>query len=110
METIEEWVEGLKNSNKLIIVEGKKDKKALENFGIKNIKFLSGSIYKFIESIREKEVILLFDLDPEGKRLYSIFNKELSKRGIKIDHKFREFLFRTKLTNIEGLIHYINYE
>ena len=107
MKDIFEWIEELKNSDKLIIVEGKKDKKALEKLDIKNIKTIKGPLYKFIESIKSKEVILLLDLDKEGKKLYKRLKTQLQKRGIKIDHKFREFLFKTRLSQIEGITHYI---
>lgn len=107
MKDIFEWIDELKNSDKLIIVEGKKDKKALEELDIKNIKILKGPLYKFIESIKQKEVILLLDLDKEGKKLYKTLKAQFQKRGIKIDHKFRKFLFKTKLSQIEGITHYL---
>ncbi len=107
MKNLFEWIEELKDSKKLIIVEGKKDKKALEKLDIKNIKFVKGPLYKFIESIRQKEVILLLDLDKEGKKLYAKLKLGLQKRGIKINYKFRKFLFKTRLSQIEGINNYI---
>lgn len=106
-----EWITLLKNSNKLIIVEGKKDKMALEELGIKNIICLKNAIYKEIEEITEnnKEVIILTDLDKMGKKLYSKLKKGLTERGVRVDNHFREFLFKnTKLRQIEGIISYIN--
>ena len=104
METIEDWISKLKSCNKLIIVEGKKDKKTLENFGITNIITFSNSPYFHMENIKEKEVIILTDLDSEGKKLYSILRHGLQKRGVKIDRKFREFLFKkTRISHIEGI-------
>lgn len=103
------WLESLKNSNKLIIVEGLKDLSTLKKLGIKNIKAISKKpLYKFIEEINNKEVIILTDLDKEGKKLYSILKHNLQRNGIKIDNNFREYLFKnSKLTQIEGLISYI---
>ena len=43
------WIEALRNSNKLKIVEGKKDILALESFGIKNIRQIDKPLYSFIE-------------------------------------------------------------
>ena len=104
MNTIEDWIQKLRESRKLIIVEGKKDKEALESFGIKNIVTFSNSSYLSIENINEKEVIILTDLDAHGKKLYSILRNNLQKNGIKIDNKFRKFLFKeTNITNIESL-------
>ncbi len=109
MESIQDWVYSLKNTNNLILVEGEKDKSALNKLGITNILAVSKTpTYKIIESIQQKEVIILTDLDKEGKKLYSILRHQLQKHGVKIDSAFREFLFKeTNLTQIEGLTHYL---
>ncbi|MEM3126758.1 MAG: toprim domain-containing protein [Candidatus Woesearchaeota archaeon] len=97
------------NENKIILVEGNKDKIALKKFGIKNkIIILNKPLFKIVENIAEntKQVILLTDLDSEGKKLYSKIKKDLQKFGVKIDDKFREFLFKTNLRQIEGMKKY----
>jgi len=110
---VEEWVSKLKNSDKLIIVEGKKDKAALEELGIKNIVILRNAIYKDVENIvnnGDKEIVILTDLDKMGKKLYARLKRDLTERGITIDNYFREFLFKhTRLRQIEGIIRYIKY-
>ena len=99
----------LQNSNKLIIVEGKKDLITLRKLEIKNIITINKPIFQIVESIKEKEVIILTDIDKTGKRLYSKLRHDLQRRGIKIDNRFRNFLIQeTNLTNIEGLIKYRN--
>lgn len=105
---MKEWLEKLKNSKKLIIVEGKKDKIALEKLGVKNVVSISRKpIYVFVESIDAKEVIILTDLDKEGRKLYHVLKHNLQKKGVKIDYYFREYLFKnSKITQIEGLVHY----
>tara|TARA_Y100000310_G_scaffold159627_1_gene159295 strand:- start:55715 stop:56062 length:348 start_codon:yes stop_codon:yes gene_type:complete len=103
-------IQEIKESNKLVIVEGKKDKISLNKLGIKNIITLSKPLYLIIEEIsnNHKEAIILTDLDKQGKKLYGILRHNLQKRGVKIDNRFREFLFKnTKLSNIEGLNTYI---
>jgi len=110
MNDLEDWLIKLKASNKLILVEGKKDKKALEAFDIYNILTINKPIYQLVEEIalNGKECILLVDLDKEGKKLYSKFKHGLQKNGVKVDSKFREFLFKnTNLSNIEGLKTYV---
>ena len=105
-----EELEILNNSEKIIIVEGKKDKKALEKLDITNVVTLKMPIFQQCEEIAKehKEVIILTDLDKEGKRLYSMIKKNLERNGVKIDDRFRNFLFKeTKLTQIEGLLTYI---
>ncbi|MFT4304718.1 MAG: toprim domain-containing protein [Candidatus Woesearchaeota archaeon] len=109
MELIDE-INKLKISNKLIIVEGKKDIIALNKFGIKNIIEIKGPLEIFSEHIANKfkEVIILTDLDIEGKKLYSKLNKYLSHQGVIIDNNFRNYLYKkTKLTQIEGLTKYV---
>lgn len=107
METIAEWIESLRDSNKLILVEGKKDKQKLEMLGLKNIITISNKpLYKTIENISEvcKEVVILTDLDHEGRKLYSKLKHQCQRNGIKVDRKYREFLFsNTKMTQIEGI-------
>lgn len=100
----------LSSKTKIIIVEGIKDKKALEFFGIKNIITLKKPLYAVIEDIiaSDKDCIILTDLDKKGKQLYSKLFSKLSQFGVKIDNSFREFLFTTKLRQIEGLTHFLN--
>ncbi len=107
LERLEEELSLLKKSE-LVIVEGINDKKALKAFGIKRIITLAQPLYKVIESC-EREAAVLTDLDREGKMLYSKIRSELSRRGVKINDRFRNFLFSsTKLRQIEGLENYIN--
>lgn len=97
----------IRDSGILVIVEGKKDRAALQNLGIKNIAELSKKpIYQIVEEIANssRECIILTDLDREGKELYSKLNSNLQKFGVKVDNRLRDFLFRnTKLRQIEGI-------
>ena len=106
----EEELEKLKQAskNKIIVVEGPKDKKALESLGVKHIIVLRKPLYLVAEYIEKsgKDCILLLDLDKTGKRLYSILNHDLNQFGVRIDNRFREFLFRTRLRQIEGINRY----
>lgn len=96
-----------KEKDSLVIVEGKKDKKALENLGFSKIIILNRPIYEIAESINEKRVLLLSDLDKEGKQIYSKLKKELSRRGVVVIDSLRNLLFRTDLRQIEGLTNYL---
>ncbi len=108
MDTLEDWFESLSKTSKLIIVEGKKDKEVLQRLGRKNIITLSNSLFSTLDKIDAKEVIILTDLDKEGKKFYSITKKNLQRKGVKIDNKFREFLFnKTEISHIEGLKKYL---
>ena len=95
-----------KIQNKIIIVEGSKDKLALESLGCKNIYTLTGkALFEVIESLPDtKEVVILTDLDKKGKELYHKLKSMLTKRKIKVNDSFRLYLFKeTKIRQIEGL-------
>ncbi len=106
-----EHIDKIKKSKTLVIVEGKKDKKALQSLGIKNIVELSKKpLFDIIEkiSLKNKECIILTDLDKHGKELYGKLNSGLQQHGVRINNNFRNFLFKsTKLRQIEGLVTYI---
>ena len=107
----DQWIEKLKKEGKLIIVEGSKDKKALESIGLTNIITLRQKpLFQIVEEVaaQTKDAIILTDLDKEGKMLFSKLNKDLQEHGVRVDKKFREFLFKeTKLRQIEGIRRYI---
>ncbi len=110
MEEFFEWLEALRSSEKLILVEGKKDRKSLEQFGINNIITLGPPLYEVCEYVasQTKDVIILTDLDKKGKELYGKLNSQLSQMGVRVDNRFREFLFLKKLSHIEGLVSFIS--
>jgi 5S rRNA maturation endonuclease (ribonuclease M5) len=110
-EDFEKEIEILKEASKekIIVVEGPSDKEALDSLGVKHVIVSRKPIYLVVEYIvkSKKPCIILTDLDKEGKHLYNIFNHELNQFGVQIDNRFREFLFQTKLRQIEGLPHYL---
>ena len=104
-------IEKIKNSNTLIIVEGKKDKAALQKLGLSNIFELNKkALFQIVEEVSASndECIILTDLDKKGKEIYGKLNSNLQKHGVKVNNKFREFLFKhTKLRQIEGIDTYL---
>ena len=111
IEEFQNFIRKIQKSNTLVIVEGKKDKAALQKLGINNIIELNKKpLFQIIEEIAtsNEECIILTDLDKEGKQLYSKLNSNLQKNGVRVNNKFREFLFKhTKLRQIEGMDTYI---
>lgn len=101
----------LKNSKKAILVEGKKDKACLESLSFENvIEINKRPLYKVVEetSAVYKEIVILTDLDKKGKQLFGYLNSGLQKHGVKVDNRFRNFLFKkTRLRQIEGLRSYL---
>ena len=99
----------IKEGNILIIVEGKKDKRALEELGLTNIITLYHKpLYKIMEELPAKEVIILTDFDKEGKKLYGKLRQECLRLGIKVNNKLRNFLIKeARISHIEGLTTFI---
>lgn len=94
--------------NSPVIVEGRKDKKALQELGLDNIFTLNMPLFKIVERINGKEVVILTDLDKKGKQLYRKIQHDCIHHGIKINNKLRHFLFKeTELSHIEGLGTYL---
>ena len=98
----------IKDKNLLVIVEGKKDKLALEEFGITKVVTLNKPLFEIVESVCDKEVVVLTDLDREGRKLYSRLKRELGFRGIKVNDKLREKLFENKVCCVESLTKVLN--
>lgn len=112
--SLEEWLAGLREEDAPIVVEGQKDCAALEAFGISGIVTLSKSpLYRVVDDIEResKRVIILTDLDKEGKRLYSRLKQSFDRIGVQVDSVYREWLFKeTKLSHIEGLPAYARHQ
>jgi len=110
-EELSSFIEKLKETNKAIVVEGEKDKKALETLGIKKIITLNKEpLFKIAENISKehKDVIILTDIDKKGKQLYGKLNSNMQRLGLRVDNRFRNFLLKkTKLRQIEGIINYL---
>lgn len=113
IDEFKEQIEKIISSDILIIVEGKKDRAALEKFGIKNIIELSKKpLFQIVEEISNsnKQCVILTDLDKKGKELFGKLNSQLQRNGVKVNNKFREFLLKhTKLRQIEGLDTYLRH-
>ncbi|MFQ6051622.1 MAG: toprim domain-containing protein [Candidatus Hydrothermarchaeota archaeon] len=114
IEKLEAWIKELKQASekKPIVVEGKKDKEALEKLGITGdiytIQSL-GTLTKVIDNIsNHEEVIVLTDLDKKGTLIYEKLKKRLESRGIKVIYRYRRDLREIiRINNIEALYSHI---
>ncbi len=115
MEEIEQILAALddiRTKNKLVVVEGIKDKAALSRLEITNVFAINRTpLYKVVEHIADvtAEVVLLTDLDTEGRKLYTSLARDLQKHKIKIDDTLRTILAKTSLKHIEGLDTYLSH-
>lgn len=99
-------IDDLRTRGVLIIVEGFKDKAALARLELENVFALERTpLYKAVEHAAAfgNEVVLLVDLDHEGKKLYHLLAQDLQKHKVRIDNTLRDLLFKTPLRHIEGL-------
>ncbi len=108
MDSIEDFIKELIEESKCkpVVVEGKKDKAALEKLGIHNIHTLSQKpLFSFVEEIAEsyKSVILLLDNDKEGKKIFKKLLQEFSHKGLQINKRFQSATKRLKISHIEGI-------
>lgn len=107
---LDQWIAKLVEEQPFIIVEGPQDKASLQKLGLENILTLKGKpLYKIVEHVAAATdaCMILTDLDEEGKKLYGKLRQDLQKHGVKIDDRFRHFLFKeTELRQIEGLYRY----
>src|SRR3990167_5899825 len=108
IENITILLDEISHSNIPIIVEGRNDKKALQELGLDNIFTLNLPLFKIVERIHTKEVVILTDLDKKGKELYRRIAHDCIHHGIKVNNRLRHFLFKeTQLAHIEGLPTYL---
>lgn len=96
LEELNNLIEELKD--KIVIVEGKKDKKALNRLGLKNIIAINGKpVYDIVRSYSDtkKEIVILTDFDRKGKqiniKLKNMFQKYQKHVNSKLRRKFMKF-------------------
>jgi len=100
----------LKEDPRPKIVEGEKDKKALEYFGIKNIKMLHGKPLSRLAGDIEGGAILLVDFDRTGRQLAKRLSELLKNESVNADLNYRRDLRRyARINNIEELVVKYNY-
>ena len=107
-ERIREAAEYLRQSKAIIIVEGKKDERALREMGVEGevVTLSRQPIFAVAESVaaQSRDAIILTDLDKEGKKLYGMLNRALQRLGVRVDDTIRNFLYKnTTVRQIEGM-------
>lgn len=97
-----------------IIVEGKKDKHALQQLGFEKIFVINEtgkSLYEKIEQVQsligKDKVCILTDFDKKGKKLYLLLKSKLLESGVRLDNTLRGFLLKQRISHIEGLYSFI---
>lgn len=98
-----------KETDSLIIVEGRKDKTALKYWDIKQpIYCYNPPIFQFVENIVKKtsqktRIISLLDADPEGKRIHRGLKREFGRLGYHFSSRFWRKMQQFDITYVEGM-------
>ena len=75
---------------------------------------LKKPLYAVVEDVLAEgvqEVVILTDLDQEGKKLYAYLFKHLNHFGVKVNNELRDYLFeKTQLRQTEGIVTYIEHQ
>jgi len=105
---MEEFIKELvqESKRKPVVVEGKKDKAALEELGVHNVHPISRKpLFKFAEEIAKehKEIILLLDIDREGRKIAHKLMENFTMMGLKVDRKFQREMKRLRISHVEGI-------
>jgi len=106
LEKIREIKNKIKKMKLVVIVEGKRDKKAVSNLGFKRIITIDGKpIFKILDLLKPKDhVLILTDFDREGKKKAKKLRSLLARRRIKIEEQLRRDFSRFfRIKKIEEL-------
>jgi 5S rRNA maturation endonuclease (ribonuclease M5) len=91
---------------KLIIVEGKNDKKALEGLGVRNVIAINGRpLYKIVQYTikNSKEIIILTDFDKQGKKIHSKLRMLMNRQNVNPNSRIRHMVRSLGRSRIEDL-------
>ncbi len=88
-----------------VLVEGKRDRFALEYAGVRNVFTIGGLRLTDLPDVLEgySHVVILFDLDKHGERLTQKVRSILSREGYILIEEFREKLRQMGIMHVEEL-------
>jgi len=106
-----EFIDELRSeTDSIIVVEGKKDRKALTFWEINlPIEILRTPLIEFVEKIiakydKKRKIILLLDADPEGRKYQKTLKREFTRFSVKVNTGYWLRIQRYHITCIEGLM------
>jgi len=107
LDKIINWWKTLKKASlkNIIIVQRKRDSKALLNLRCKNVIYETKPLEDFIEKVynKQKPVILLYDGTRPGDKAAEKIKSLLQQRKIKVNTRFRKLLYTFKDRTIAGI-------
>lgn len=108
-DVINEMYREIENCRHLpVLVEGPRDVRSLEKLGFLNIVRLDKPLFAMVEQLEgEEELLILTDLDDQGRKLYKYFYDEFARRGVRVNNRLRLLIFQTPIRHIEGLARFL---
>ncbi len=111
MDCIKAWIRSIRmfsieNPSWAILVEGKRDKRALEMFGVQSVIELRARNYHDVAdeiSSRYRGVVVLTDFDPEGETIFKKLTRLFKTYGLKVDTSFRQKLKDCNVRFVEAI-------
>lgn len=93
------------SKNSAVLVEGKRDREALDLLGVRNVFTIAGIRLTDLPDILEdyRNVVLLFDLDKHGEKLTQKVKAILIKEGYILIEEFRNRLKDLGIIHVEDL-------
>jgi len=89
-----------------VIVEGKRDKIALEIFGFSDVHIINKSLYETASEFTGR-ILVLTDFDPEGEKIAKKLSDILIKVGCRVEFvkrkKLKTLFIKNKINTVEGL-------
>lgn len=83
---VREEIDVLIERDVLIVVEGLKDERSLRSLGVKKVMVLKGPLFSVVERlVGEDEVVILTDLDAQGRKLFSILKRDAQRLGVRVN-------------------------
>ncbi|WGI17253.1 toprim domain-containing protein [Methanonatronarchaeum sp. AMET-Sl] len=116
-ERIQKLIKRLRNEKKVILVEGKNDRKSLRNLEIDNELITVAENAQPLSTIAEKisrkhnEAIILTDWDPHGDKLSKQLHKVLERYGVTPNDIYRRRLkamLLKEINDVESLYQFLN--
>lgn len=107
-----QWVDHVANAseNSVVLVNTKKAADILKSYGVKRLIYYQEPEFELIQTIIEfnKPCVLLFDATRPGNKRCEKIRSQLQKNGVRVNTRFRKFLFTTPFKTLNGLLAYIH--
>ncbi len=91
-------------ADSVVIVEGKRDKDAVQLMGCRRVLTLQKkALFEVVEAVTEDTVVILTDFDKEGRKVHKELSRMFSQRGVYVDDTVRKLLEREGVMHMEHL-------